>query len=167
MSKSTFLIIFAFFLAFSSCKISYRFNDADIGEAKTVSIALFDAEAAQAPAGSNQIFTEGLRDVFQTQTRLMLASNNGDLQLDGSITSFVVSPVGVQANDVAALNRLTITVKVQYQNTLDETKNFVQSFSRFADYDSNRSLSDVEQALLAEIFEQIYQDIFNRALSNW
>lgn len=167
MLRLIYMLAFLSLPLIQGCKISYRFNDADIGDAKTVSVSLFDNEAAQSPAGSNQTFTEGLRDVFQTQTRLVLVGNNGDLQLEGAISSYLVAPVGVQANDVAALNRLTINVKVRYQNTLDETKNFTQSFSRFADYDSNRSLSDVEQALLAEIFEQIYQDIFNRALSNW
>jgi hypothetical protein len=154
-------------LSLNSCKISYRFNDADIGDAKTISVALFDMSAAQAPAGSNQIFTEGLRDVFQSQTRLVLVGSNGDLQMEGSLTGYSISPVGVQANDVAALNRLTIQIKVKYTNTLDESKNFSQGFSRFADYDSRRSLTEVENTLITEIFEQIYQDIFNRALSNW
>jgi hypothetical protein len=154
-------------LALGSCRISYRFNDADTGNASTISVTLFDNDAAQAPAGIQQQFTESLRDLFQSQTKLDLIASGGDLQFEGAITGYTINPVNIQSNDQAALNRLTITVKVRYTNQLEEGKSFEQNFTRFADYESTRQLTDVEQELIVTIFEQITQDIFNRALSNW
>lgn len=150
-----------------SCRIAYKFNDADTGDARTISVLLFENEAAQAPAGSNQQFTEGLRDLFLSQTRLDLLKTNGDLHFEGSIIQYMVSPVGIQSTDQAALNRLTIGIRVTYTNTLEEKKSFTQTFSRFADYESSQQLTDVENDLIEDIFQQLYQDVFNRSLSNW
>ena len=36
--------------------------------------------------------------------------------------------MAIQANEVAAQNRLTISVKVNYTNTIDESQNFSQTF---------------------------------------
>ena len=57
---------------------------------------------------------------------------------------------------------MTITVKVTYTNSIEPDKDFEQTFSRFADFEANQTLSDVEDALILEIDEQLVQDIFNR-----
>jgi hypothetical protein len=44
---------------------------------------------------------------------------------------------------------------------------FEQTFSRFRDYDSGLSLSDVEEALMKQINEELVEDIFNKAFVNW
>jgi hypothetical protein len=92
---------------------------------------------------------------------------NGDLQFEGAITDYNVAPVAIQSNDQAANNRLTITVNVKYTNKFDLTKNFEQSFSRFADFKANTSISSQEDVLLTEINRQLTEDIFNRAFNNW
>jgi hypothetical protein len=160
-------IAFVAIMLCTQCTVKYKFNDADTGDAKTISVDLFNNESAQAPPAAAQQFTEGLRDMFQSQTKLDLISSGADLKFSGSIIGYAVSPVGIQNTDQAALNRLTITVKVEYINQLEENKSFTQNFTRFSDYESSQQLSDVEATLLADIFEQINQDIFNRALSNW
>ena len=65
------------------------------------------------------------------------------------------------------MNRLTITVRVTYINKLDEKKNFEQSFARYADYDSSKNLSEVEDNLVTQICEVLIDDIFNKAVGNW
>jgi hypothetical protein len=56
---------------------------------------------------------------------------------------------------------------VKYSNKFDETKNFEQSFSRFADFKASSSISSQEDALLTEINRQLTEDIFNKAFNNW
>ena len=70
-------------------------------------------------------------------------------------------------NEVAAQNRLTITVQVKYVNKTDDTKSFESSFTKYSDYDSNRPLNEVENDLVKEINELLTQEIFNKAVSNW
>lgn len=156
------------FILLSGCKIHYGFSGATIPpEAKTVSIQFFQNQATLSPPTLSQSFTEALRDRFSSQTHLALVSKNGDLNFEGSITGYNAAPIAIQSTDVAALNRLTITVNVKYTCSFDDKKNFEQSFSRFADFNSNQSLTTVEQELISQINEQLTLDIFNRALNNW
>lgn len=152
----------------SSCSLKYSFTGGSIPEnAKTVSIAFFDNNSALGPSTIGQTFTENLRDLFQSQTRLELVNVNGDLAYEGSITGYVIQPIAIQGNQTAAQNRLTITVKVDFVNQVQENKNFNQSFTRFADFNSSQDLSSVEDALIQEIFDQITQDIYNKTLGDW
>ena len=153
---------------FDSCKMGYSFTGASIPpEAKTVAIKYFNNQAPLANPSMSQSLTEAVKDIFVSQTSLSLTDKNADLNFEGSITGYATSPVSIQSNDQAALNRLTITVSVKYTNKFDEKKNFETSFSRFSDYPSNKSLSEVEGELIRTINKQIAEDIFNKALNNW
>ena len=157
-----------FAMILSHCKIKYSLNGATIPpEAKTVSVAFFANNSTLGGPAISQKFTEKLKDVVSTQSNLALMKQNGDLQFEGSITDYNIVPVAIQSTDQSALNRLTITVTVKYLNKFDVTKNFEQTFSRFADYKSSSSLSAEEDKLLLEINRQLTEDIFNRAFNNW
>lgn len=152
----------------TSCKINYSFTGASIPEdVKTVSINRFPNYAPLENVTLSQSFTEALKDIFLSQTNLTLVNKNGDLHFEGSIIDYKVTSIAIQGNETAALNRLTITVKVQFINTKDETQNFETSFSRFTDYDSSKNLSSIEDGLIKDINNQLTQDIFNKAVSNW
>jgi hypothetical protein len=163
------LISFVLIVLFlPACKMHYGFSGATIPpEAKTVSVQYFQNQASLAPPTLSQTFTEALRDRLSSQTRLGLVNKGGDLNFDGSITGYSTNPIAIQSTDLAALNRLTITVTVKYTCSFDEKKNFEQSFSRFADYTSSQSLTAVEQELIQTINDQLTLDIFNRALNDW
>lgn len=152
----------------NSCKVNYTFSGATIPpQAKTVSVQYFSNQASLSNPTYSQLFTEALRDIFQTQTNLAQTDKNGDIAFEGAVTGYATAPVSIQSNDQAALNRLTITVSVKYKNKYDESKNFESNFSRFADYQSTKSLTEVEAELIKQINDQLVQDIFNRALNNW
>lgn len=168
MSRKLVAILFLSVGFFISCKVKYSFNGADVPEqAKTVSVGFFQNNAPLANPTLSQTFTESLRDIFISQTKLNLVPLNGDLQFEGSVTGYDIRPVAIQANETASLNRLTITVNVQYRNSFDEKKNFEQNFTRFADYSSTEQLSSVEEGLISEINKQLVQDIFDRSFGNW
>ena len=152
---------------FTSCHIHYGFASGTKGDAKTVSVQFFQVNAALAKPTAGQIFTEALKDIMQAQGKLELLSKGGDLNFEGTITGYSVSPVALTANDQSAANRLTMTVSVKFTNGKDEKKNFESSFSRFADFQSSQNLSSVEDDLITEITKQIVQDIYNRALGGW
>lgn len=170
MKKSVYIVLLCVISFFNeSCKIKYSLNGATIPiEAKTVSVAFFANNTTLGSPSLSQKFTEKLRDVVSTQTNLALMKQNGDLQFEGTITDYNVAPVAIQSTaDQAALNRLTVTVSVKYSNKFDATKNFEQSFTRFADYPTSSSLSAQESDLLISINKQLTEDIFNKAFNNW
>lgn len=138
-----------------------------MGDARTVSVDLFEVRAPLATPLSAQRFTETLRDLLLAQSPLKLAREEGDLQYSGAIVGYDVQPVNIQANETAALNRLTMTASVIYVNSLDEKKNAEFTVSRFADYSSSQDLSTVEDQLVTEIGKQLAQDIFDRTIGKW
>jgi hypothetical protein len=136
-------------------------------EAQTISVGFFANNTTLGAPSLSQRFTEKLRDMVSQQTRLALMRKDGDLQFEGYIADYNVAPIAIQSNDQAALNRLTISVKVIYINKFEEAKNFEQVFTRFADFKSTENISAKEPELVQEIFRQLTEDIFNRAFNNW
>lgn len=133
----------------------------------TVSVEYFEIQAPLTNPNFPQIITEALRDKFIRQTRLKLVPQDGDAQFKGVISGYSTSPVAVSGSETASLTRLTISVNVSYENRFDDTQNFNQGFTRFADFDVTQTLTSVEDGLMTEISEQLVQDIFNRAFLNW
>ena len=127
--KQIFSIVLAS-IFMTSCGI-YSFTGASIPtEAKTVSVAYFTTTATNSPSSLNQTITEGLKDLFLSQTNLDLTELEGDLSFSGQITKYQLSPMAIQANETAGQNRLTIDIKVKYTNSFDDKQNFESTFSR-------------------------------------
>ena len=155
-------------VSFAACKVNYSFTGAAIAEdVKTVSVKTFQNFAPLANVNYSQTFSEALKDIFISQTNLNLATTEGDLQFEGSITNYQISSVAIQGNETAAKNRLTITVNVKFTNTKDKKQNFESDFTRFADYDSSVNISSIEDELIKEINNQLTQDIFNKSVGSW
>lgn len=133
----------------------------------TISVQYFTNQAPLSKPTLSNEFTEALKDLFQNQTKLALVSKYGDLQFEGYISNYRTAPVAITGNETAAKNRLTITVYVKFVNTQNSEKNYEQNFTRYAEYDSNLDLSAIEDELITEINDQLTQDIFNKAMSNW
>ena len=154
-------------ISLSSCGI-YSFTGASIPtEAKTISVDYFTNKAATVQPSLSQVFTERLKDMFLEQTNLSLSENEGDLSFSGYISKYQIKPMAIKANETAGQNRLTIAVKVTYNNSLDSENNFEQTFSRYRDYDSAQNISDIENTLIEEITNELAEDVFNKAFVNW
>jgi len=135
-------------------------------EAKTISVGFFTNNTSLGAPSLSQRFTEKLRDVVSQQTNLTLIKQNGDLQLEGYIADYNVSPIAISA-DQASQNRMTITVNVKYINKFEVSKSFEQTFTRFQDVASDKNISSIEPELVTEIYRQLTEDIFNKAFNNW
>ena len=150
------------------CTVKYSFSGASIPlEAKTVSIAYFPNNAPMVAPTLSSALTDALRDKFARQTKLQLVPTGGDLAFEGEITNYTSTPAAITANETAAMNRLTITVKVKFTNIYEPQFDYNKSFSSFVEYDANQLLQDVQDSLITDIVELLVQDIFNAAVANW
>lgn len=150
-----------------SCGI-YSFSGTSIQpDVKTVTINLFEYKALRVNPSLSNDMTEGLRDKFRKMTRLAQVDYDGDLEITGEITGYDVRSQAVTAQEIAAQNRLTVSVKIAYMNRLYPEEDFEKSFSAYADYDSNQSLDAVESTLCEEIIEKLCEDILNATVANW
>lgn len=164
-----FLLFIVTCLLLSSCRLSVSLTGGNINpNAKTVYIQTFTNNSTLVNPSLSQDFTTTLKNKIQNQTPLTIINNgNGDYSLEGEITNYTVTPVAIQGNDQAAMNRLTISVRVRFTNSFDETQNFEQTFSRYADYLSTQNFTSVEGTLVEEINEALSDDIFNKSFVNW
>lgn len=154
------------------CKVQYNLSGKGgrtIPDSTTVAVLQFTNSAPLAKPTLTQTITESLKDFIQRQTRYSLVTDEADITYEGEITGYAVTPVSIVAGatDQAALNRLTITVKVKYTDEIDERYNFESAFSRFADFPSSQDISAVEDALIKEITDQLTQDIINKSIYAW
>jgi len=164
--------ILVFAVIVNACKIGYSFTGASISPAvKTVFIDYFANRARVVNPNLSQTFTEKMKDKFVNETGLSMAKDQGDLEFSGEITGYEVRPLSIQQSeqgkDFASLNRLTVTVKVVFTNNKNHDNDFNTSFSAYFDWDSSRSLTEVENTAVDTIVEQLIDDIFNKSVANW
>lgn len=167
IKKIKFFLFSITLLLINGCGV-YSFTGASISpDIKTISIQQFPNLAMLVQPTLSQSFTMTLRDKFASQTNLNVLQNNGDLNIEGEITGYTNQPVAIQGNQQAALNRLTITVKVRFTNKKNNKQDFESTFTRYCDYSSQSNLSAVENDLIKEINTDLVEDIFNKAVVNW
>ncbi|MBP3563749.1 MAG: LptE family protein [Bacteroidales bacterium] len=151
-----------------SCGI-YSFTGTSIQpEVKTVTINYFEYKALKVnPSLSNDI-TTALQDKFLKLTKLEQVDMDGDLEIIGEISGYDVKATAITANEQAAQNRLTVSVRINFVNRKFPEDDFEnKAFSAYADFDANESLDAVEASLCEEIIEQLCEDIFNATVANW
>lgn len=162
-----FVIVILSIFVLNSC---YTLSGSSIKpEWQTIQISTFPNYAPQYQNPNlSQEFTNELQDIFNNRTKLSLTTDeSADLLIDGEITGYQQSSVAIQSNEIAGQNRLTMTVRVRYQNNQDETKSFDRSFSAYEDFAANLTLQQAEGALLDSILEQLTTQIFNAIAMDW
>jgi hypothetical protein len=163
------LLLFAAVAALAvSCGI-YSFSGTNIQpDVKTITIPFVEYKALRVnPSLSNEL-TEALQDKFRKLTSLEQVDVDGDLEVVCSVTGYDVKATAVTAGEVAAQNRLTITVSVDFTNRKYPEEDFAnKSFSAYEDYDSSNSLDAVESSLCTTIIEKLVEDIFNATVAQW
>jgi hypothetical protein len=156
--------------ALPACRISYKFNGAalDYTVYKTVHISEFPIRAALVYAPLQQTFETELQNYVQRNTRLKIIDNgNADIQIEGEITGYNLTPQAVTEDAYASKTRLTINVRVKYTDNKNEKNSIDQSFSAYRDFDASELLIDVQDQLCQEISTELVDLIFNATLGNW
>lgn len=148
--------------------VNYSFSGTSIQpDVKTVTINYFDYKALKVNPNLSNDLTEALKDKFRKLTKLEQVEMDGDLDLQGEVTGYEVRAAAVTANEVAAQNRLTVTVKLKFTNKKYPEDDFEKSFSAYSDYDSTNSLDAVESTLCQEIIDKLVEDMFNASVAQW
>ena len=138
-------------------------------EWKTFTVKTLENRAPNAPSSYPVTLSEKIKDGVQNNTRLSLNPNlgKGEVNIEGTISSYTVMPIALQEGDNAAKNRLTVTVNFTIFVTKPEEEEMTLTSTRFVDYDSKTDLASVESTLLEEVTTQVVQDVINKLLSNW
>ena len=165
------LAIALLFLGLTSCwPTSVSFVDGTMDPAwKSFTVKTLENNTGNAPLSYNAKLTELIKDGVQNNSRLALGDNadSSEVNIEGVISSYTITPVALQEGDVASQNRLTVTVQFEIFITKPEEDIMELTSSRFIDYDANTDLNTVENEFLSEVSDQIVQDVLNKLFSNW
>ena len=156
-------------LLLTSCTISYKFNGAsiDYSKVKTISVADFTNNAAlvYAPLATN--LTDAIKDLYQRQTRLEQVRRGGNLELEGEIIGYNLTPMAVSADSYAAETKLTITVKVRFTNNIAPEESFEKTYTAYQTFDASQMLNDVQDELCTTMIAEIADQIYNDTVAKW
>jgi hypothetical protein len=161
--------------AVTSCGIGVNYSMTGAStEAKTITVTEFYNNADLGPANMGQTLTNSLKNYFIQNSSLKVVPEVGELQLEGEITGFTLSPIAPVStgnpNDLttASSTRLTITVKATYINGLNDKMSFKdRTFSFYRDFPNDLNIADVQDQYTKQIFDRIINDIFNASVANW
>ena len=153
----------------NACVISYKFNGAsiDYSTTKTISIADFPNVAALVYTPLSNNLSDGIRDLFQRQTRLEQVRRGGNLEIEGEITGYALTPMAVSADSYAAETKLTITVKVRFTNNVAPEESFEKTYTAYQTFDSSQMLNDVQDDLCTTMIAEIADQIYNDTVAKW
>ena len=147
-------------------------NNLDV-RVKTVQIKTFPNNAALVNATLSQDFTTLLQNRF-LKTSLKGAVENPDLLIEGEITDYSITPTAI-SNPIttdgvsvqAAQNKLTITVKVHYENKIQPEKNFDRTYTDEATFSSDLDINSIETSQVKIVNDRTINKIFNDIVADW
>lgn len=118
------------------------------------------------PSLSNN-FSDGLRDLFQRQTRLQVLRKGGDMEIEGEIIGYDLTPMSIAADSYSAETKLTIRVQVRFTNNINPEDSFEKTYSAYQTFTSSQMLSDVQDELCATMITEITESIYNDTVAKW
>ena len=153
----------------NGCLISYKFNGASIyySKVKTISVSDFANNAALVYPPLAVNLTDGIKDLYQRQTRLEQVRRGGNLELEGEITGYQLTPMAVSADSYAAETKLTITIKVKFTNNIAPEESFEKTYSAYQTFDASQMLSDVQDELCTTMIAELAEQIYNDTVAKW
>lgn len=171
LSKYTFYLLVSSFLL-GSC---YSFTGSSLSpETKTIQVKNFPNNAPLVNPTLSQEFSVAIQNRFLQRTTLKGTNENPDILIEGEITDYTISPTtissGVNAPGgvlQAAQNKLTITVKVHYENKVEPEKSFDRTYSDEAVFSSDLDINQIEASQVKIVNERIINKIFNDIVADW
>jgi hypothetical protein len=167
MKKLVLFIVICVNILIGGCGI-YSHTGASVPpDASTVSVAYITNMASIVNPLLSQNISEKLKQKFVNETPLKLVTTDADLSFTGKIVSYEIKPAAIQGDQVNALNRLTITMEIVFENKKAIDKNFTKTFSNNIDFNASDNFQTREVELSGKVVDMLVQDIFNAAFINW
>lgn len=166
-------VLFALLGVLNSC---YSFTGSSLTDEKTVQINEFPNNATLVNPALSQQFSTDIQNRFLQRTTLKGTKENPDILIEGEITDYAITPTTISSTTSQtpaggviqqAQNKLTITVKVHYENKVHPDSSFDRTYTDEAAFNSNLSQSDIEASQVKIVTERIINKIFNDIVANW
>lgn len=163
------ILIIGSLLLIGGC-VQYSFTGTSIpSDVRTIYIPFFDDRSGGGIGDINDRLNRSLINRFVNQSRLSLSTNEdiADAYIDGTIQSYQNRPFSVGGDERANLNQVSITVRASFKYAVDEQPLWEKNFSGSGTYDVIENPVDGEVVAVEEALQQIANNMFNDAVSNW
>lgn len=136
-------------------------------DVKTYYVSRFKNNALNAPPTLAIQIEEALKDKIRRESPLVSNESEPDIEFNGTIVDFRVTAEAPQPGEFSSINRLTIITKIEYISNKNEEDDFEKNFTRFFDFPATTELAAIQSQAIEDILDQIMEDIFNKAFTNW
>lgn len=153
----------------TSC-MSYSFTGASIpNDVDTIYISFFSDNSQSGLGTLSDRLYNALVNRFVNQSSLSLNNDQEDADswMEGAIQSYRNRPFSVGGDEQANLNEIQIVVRATFQYAGSDEPVYSKSFTGTATYDVLDNPVDGELQAASEALQQIANNAFNDAVSNW
>ena len=168
-NKTALVWVLGFFLFAGGC-LRYSFTGASIPPGvNTIYIPFFPDQSNSGLGDLSDRLSEALINRFVNQSKLQLANNESDADavLDGVITSYSNRPFSIGGDEQSNQNEVTISVRGTFKYASEEEPEWSKSFSGKFTFDPTEDPINGENQAANGALEQIANNMFNDAVSNW
>jgi hypothetical protein len=134
---------------------------------KTIAIPIVEDQSAYGDPALRDSFTKQLVDRFTNDNTLQLTDRNiADCMLEGVVTDVKDAPSVLQGGEQVTQRRITVTVRMTFQDLKLRKKIWEKSFSNWGDYASGGGLTQRSDGV-TEAIKKLTEDILNDTVAGW
>lgn len=168
-NKKVFFTLAIFGVALAGC-VQYSFTGTSIpSDVRTIYISFFPDNSSSGLGDLSDQLNTALINRFVNQSRLSLTNDevSADSRMSGAIQAYRNRPFSVGGDQQANLNEIQITVRATFQFTKDDSPVYEKNFTGSSTYDVRENPVDGELEAARDALQQIANNAFNDAVSDW
>lgn len=163
------LSLVVWFVMLAGCAgCPYSFTGASVPpHLKTIAIPIVEDQSGFGEPALREQFTTQLVQRFVNDNSLQVADRtSADSILEGIIVNVRDVPIVVEGGEQVARRRMTVTVRMKFQDLKLRKKVWEKEFNNYGDYDSGGGLTQRTEGL-NEAVRKITEDILNDTVAGW
>ena len=156
------------FALLAGCGV-YSFSGASIpDQLQTVAVPVAEDRAGGGVPGLAGRLTDALVSYFADRSRLALDPDEdaADAVVRATIERYAVAPAAVTGDNTAAVNRVSLVVRVVVRDRVEDRDLLDRAFTAVEDFSPEDGLQGEADAAAAAV-EQVARDAFTAATSDW
>jgi hypothetical protein len=160
------LACFSFFIVLSGCTYSFKGGSVP-PHLKTVAIPVVEDQSGYGDPTLRDSFTKILVERFTNDNTLQLTDRNtADSMLEGVVTDVKDAPEVLQGGEQVTLRKITVTVRMTFQDLKLRKKVWEKSYSEWGNYPSGGGLTQRNEGVQTAV-EKLTEDILNDTVAGW
>jgi len=150
------------------CGCNYSFKGGSVpANLKTIAIPIIEDQSGYGDPTLRDLFTQKLVERFINDNSLQLTDRNtADSMLEGVVTDVKDTYEVLQGNEQVTMRRITVTVRMVFQDMKLRKKIWEKNYSNWGNYPSSGGLTQRNEGVQNAV-EKLTEDILNDTVAGW